>query len=1153
MASGQMYLFSDRRFSPMLITQACGCFNDNLLKNSVLMLITYKTAFFNTSLPSPLLIALANMIFMLPYIIFAGLAGQIADKFDKARIVQIVKATEIFIVALSIYGFLQNDLILLMVCIGLMGIHSTFFGPIKYSILPEHLKRDELISANGYVEATTFITILIGTQLGVFAVNGVTVVLVIMFLIAIGGFVSSLYILPSTTISSEIKLNKNLFQESWEILKYSASKKQVFLAIMGISWFWFVGAAFLAQIPVLTKDVFWADQYVANLFFATFTIGVCIGSFLCSRIFGNEIQTKYVFLSSILLSVFGIDLFFASRISEVTFHSEELRTLSMFLSKVHNWRILVDLFLIAVLAGLYIVPLYALMQCFSSPAYRSRVIAANNIINAIFMVASNILITVLVIAGSSVTTIIFIVCFLNIVVSFFIYHMIPENQIIPEPLLRKMFKFTFDKLYKVEVRGIENFHKAGKRAVVIANHLSYLDPALLAVYLPERLSFAINTFVSREWWIRPFLKVVKTYPLDPNNPMAMKNLISEVKKNKKIAIFPEGRISTTGSLMKIYEGPGMIADKADANILPIRVDGTQFTFFSKVKHALKNKYFPKITITILPPVKLEAAEGLDNRERRRYLSQKVYDIMSDMIFESSDYKKPLFSSLIESSKTYGFKYPIAMDLENSGINYRQFLARTFILGGLFEKYTSEKENVGLMLPNSCATSISFFALTGTNRVPTMVNFSMGAATIISACKTAKVKTIFTSRRFVEKAELSSVIEKISEHFNVVYLEDLRQKLSIFGKLKGLISSYIPDIAYSKYEKNQTSEDLAVILFTSGTEGNPKAVAISHKNAQANRYQMLSRIDFGTTDLAFNALPMFHCFGLLASVLTVLSGVRTFFYPSPLHYRIIPEVIYDIGATIMFGTDTFLNGYAKHADPYDFYSVRYAFAGAEKLKPETRNLWFNKFGVRIFEGYGVTEASPVIAVNTPMHDMPGSVGRAIPKIETILLPVEGIAEGGRLCVKGPNIMMGYIHHDNPGVIIPPEVEKLGKGWYDTGDVVTINTEGYIKIQGRAKRFAKIAGEMVSLSSVEEIANQIDSRSLHAAIHLEDDKKGEQIILYTESTKVNRESFIEAIRSQMKTELLIPKIIEKISEVPVLPTGKINYRKLIEMAEKARSIE
>jgi len=355
---------------------------------------------------------------------------------------------------------------------------------------------------------------------------------------------------------------------------------------------------------------------------------------------------------------------------------------------------------------------------------------------------------------------------------------------------------------------------------------------------------------------------------------------------------------------------------------------------------------------------------------------------------------------------------------------------------------------------------------------------------------------------------------------------------------------MPDSFYSLINDNQDKDSTAVILFTSGTEGVPKAVALSHENLQANRSQMSARVDFGARDIAFNALPMFHCFGLMAGcVLTTLAGVRTFFYPSPLHYRVIPEVIYDIGATIMFGTDTFLNGYAKFADPYDFYSIRYTFAGAEKLKPETRKLWFDKFGVRIFEGYGVTEASPVVAVNTPMHDKPGSVGRLAPKIQHAIIPVEGITDGGKLCIKGPNIMKGYIFVDNPGIIVPPSVEKLGEGWYDTGDIVSIDDEGYVKILGRAKRFAKIAGEMVSLALVEDVASKIDNKVIHAAVHIEDEKKGERIILFTESSKIDRESFTKTVRELGLTELLIPGDIRNVNEVPILSTGKINYRKIM----------
>lgn len=1147
MATSQLYLFKDRRFLPMLITQACGCFNDNLLKSALIMLITYKSKDYTDMAPQ-LLISLANAIFIFPFIIFAGIAGQISDKFDKAKIIKIIKLIEIAIVGISIYGFAQNSLNILFVSIALMGVHSAFFGPIKYSILPEHLKREELISGNGYIEATTFITILLGTLLGGLAVSGVYVILVLMSLIALLGWLSSLYILPSTNLSSDLKLNWNFLKESWDIVKYSTSKKQVFLSILGISWFWFIGAAFMSQIPTLTRDVFASDKNVANLFLGVFSIGVGFGSFLCNRIFGREISTKYVFISALGISVFGIDLFFASRISAVDYQLDELRSIIMFISKKHNWRILVDLFFIAALAGLYIVPLFAVMQYFSAPAFRSRVIAANNVVNAVFMIASHLLITVLFNVGCSVTTIIFVICLLNIVVALYIYKLLPESEIIPEPVLRKIIKFICDKLYKVEVKGLENFYKAGKRAVIVANHISYIDPALIAVYLPEKLTFAINTYIAQEWWVRPFLKVVKTYPVDPNNPMAMKNLIAEVRKNKKIAIFPEGRVSTTGALMKIYEGPGMIADKAEANILPIRIDGPQYTFFSKLKHLVKNRNFPKVTITILPPVRLEAPEKLDSRERRKFLSQKLYDIMSEMMFESSDYKKPLFQSLIDAGRTFGFNYPIIMDLENNHVSYRQVIAKSFILGDVLTKYTDARELVGLMLPNSCGAVISFFAMQAYDRVPTMINFSSGASNIISACNTAGIKTIFTSRRFVEKAELDDLITKIEPHVKIRYLEDLRNKMSIFTKIKGFAASFVPDTYYGNICANKDENSTAVILFTSGTEGVPKAVALSHKNLQSNRSQMSARVDFGLNDIAFNALPMFHCFGLMAGcILTVLSGVRTFFYPSPLHYRIIPELIYDIGATIMFGTDTFLNGYAKVADPYDFYSIRYTFAGAEKLKPETRKLWFDKFGVRIFEGYGVTEASPVIAVNTPMHDQPGSVGRLIPGMESAILPVEGINKGGRLCVRGPNVMLGYILADNPGVIVPPSVERLGLGWYDTGDIVDIDEEGYLRILGRVKRFAKIAGEMVSLATVEEIASKLDPSALHAAIHVEDPKRGEQIILFTEAKNVNRETFLTIIKETGLTELFLPRIFETLKEIPILPTGKINYRKLLEKAE------
>ena len=340
--------------------------------------------------------------------------------------------------------------------------------------------------------------------------------------------------------------------------------------------------------------------------------------------------------------------------------------------------------------------------------------------------------------------------------------------------------------------------------------------------------------------------------------------------------------------------------------------------------------------------------------------------------------------------------------------------------------------------------------------------------------------------------------------------------------------------YAK-KNTQTPDDPAVVLFTSGSEGVPKGVVLSHKNIQSNRYQLASRVDFGPTDIVFNALPIFHSFGLTGgTLLPLLSGIRTFFYPSPLHYRIVPELIYEANATIMFGTDTFLSGYARFANSYDFYSIRYVFAGAEKLKEETRKLWSEKYGVRIFEGYGATETSPVLSTNTPMHNKPGTVGRLLPGIQYKLEDVPGIEDGGKLIVSGPNIMKGYLLADNPGVLVAPE-----NCIYDTDDIVDFDEEGYVTIKGRAKRFAKIVGEMISLTAVETYLAELWPDQQHAVVSIPDSKKGEALVLVTDYTNAKREDISAYTKEHGIGEFSVPKNIKIVDAIPLLGTGKTDY--------------
>jgi acyl-[acyl-carrier-protein]-phospholipid O-acyltransferase/long-chain-fatty-acid--[acyl-carrier-protein] ligase len=507
----------------------------------------------------------------------------------------------------------------------------------------------------------------------------------------------------------------------------------------------------------------------------------------------------------------------------------------------------------------------------------------------------------------------------------------------------------------------------------------------------------------------------------------------------------------------------------------------------------------------------------------------------------------VIDALIDAAKVHGAGWLAIEDPVRGQMTYRRLLQAVAILGRKLMPLALEGQVLGVMLPTSNAAVVTFFAVMSAGRVPAMINFTAGAANVLAACRAAQIDTVLTSREFVEKGRLENLIAQMQTQVRIVYLEDLRKTIGATDKLRGLFGWKKPLVA-------RKPDDWAVVLFTSGSEGSPKGVVLSHRNMLANVAQAAARIDFGREDKLFNVLPVFHSFGLTAgTVLPLVSGVPVYLYPSPLHYRTVPELVYGVCATALFGTDTFLNGYARVANPYDFRSLRYVLAGAEPVKEATRQIYLEKFGLRILEGYGVTECSPVMALNTPMFNKFGSVGRLLPGMEAKLEKVEGVDDGGRLFVKGPNVMLGYLRADKPGVLeVPPE------GWHDTGDIVAIDDEGFVTIKGRAKRFAKVGGEMISLAAVEMLAAELWPNNVTAVSAIPDPRKGERLIMVTDKNGATRSEFTAYARSKHASELMMPAEIVVLDKLPMLGSGKVDQLAIDKFvreqaAEKAAAAE
>ncbi|MDD3668999.1 MAG: AMP-binding protein [Alphaproteobacteria bacterium] len=1126
-------LFAHKKFWPLLASHLLSAVNENFLRTVFLFFATYRLTEFQ-AVP----IIWAVLLYVFGFCAGSIFTGEIADRISKTRLLQFFRLTEILIMVLALLGLAFDSVESYVGVIALSGFVGTGLRVTGFSLIPSLLDAAKWHLGNMWIKLASVLGTSLGSLLFVSVVKfdfAYYLILSVGIAVSFASFFVSLKIPYETAKDADSPFILNpvrIFKFVAADMKYQFNR---WTYIVGIAWFW----TLMSLVILFSTDFSRAYLHIrwsAVMFLssAVFTAGYIVGSFLYTRLFKKGILGTHTSWTCALISVLMMDFVFAGHALGETAVSSDLSVFRLLTTDPTYWRIIFDVFALGILGPLYIIPFYTSVQQTTSPKMMGRMWSFSSMFNGLSIAAAFLLVQLLHLFGLSLLNIIVVFAVVNLFVAIYLV------RLLPVALRRKACRGMLKLLFGARIDGLEHLEKLdGKRALIVTNHQSYLDVLLISAFIRRPIVFAISNRFMGKSFVRFMTNLVDVRPLDPTNPFAVKKMVEELRRDQLCMIFMEGLVRGGNTNMKAYEGPALMALKGDAPILPIRIDGAKFALFSRVLGRKADfRWFPRIALHILPPARIRVPDGLTTREERERGSSQLYDIVMEMNFDAQEKNITIFEAVARGMRMVGRFKPMIEDTERKPMKFLLIFMKAFILGRLIDRALPDERRVGMMVPTSNTFLLTLLGLHAFGRTPAMINFTSGPAQVISTCRTVGLKTIITARKIVALAKLEPLVAELEKAgIRLSYLEDLKPTLTTRDKLFGIFGAFFPTCAYRRTSGGQVkASDCAVILFTSGSEGMPKAVLLSHANVLANVMQVPSRLDIGPEDVMLNCLPTFHSFGFTAgAILPLVLGFKVFSYPTPLHYRIIPEICASVKATIFFATDTFMAGYAKCANVYDFNSLRIVVVGAEKLKDETRRIYSEKFGIRILEGYGTTECAPVLSLNTFLHDRRGSVGKILPGMQTKLKAVDGIKEGQELWVRGPNVMMGYMKPDKPGALQPPP-----DGWYDTGDIVRIDADGYIFIQGRCKRFAKIGGEMVSLLAIEQIIDKHWPGFVTGAVNIPDEKKGEKIVLITTCKDITRDGLSEIFRAAGFTELGVPSRIVITDAPPLLGTGKFDYQ-------------
>ncbi|MEK7285995.1 MAG: acyl-[ACP]--phospholipid O-acyltransferase [Nitrospirota bacterium] len=1127
MASGNYKdLLKNRGFSSFLFVQFLGAFNDNVYK---IVLSMFAVAAATDAGGGSRELSLVGAVFIIPFLLFSGYAGHLADVFNKRTVLIVTNSMEVLTMGLGTFALLSGRSDFMLFVLFLIALQSTLFSPAKYGILPEMLPDRDLSRANGLVEMTTFLAIIMGTAIGsvLFTIwkDQLVWIGIALTAIAVLGFLASFWIakVPSPTITKPFQINP--WGEIIVGIRHLYQDKPLWLTVMGMTYFWFLGALFQMVILLFGKEVLKVDSFQTGLLVTALALGIGFGSMAAGRFSGDKVELGLVPLGAAGMGVFSL--------------------LLVAMSSSYAGAMIVLIFL-GFSAGIFIVPLNAFLQQRSGHQEAGRLIASSNFLSM---------------GGVLLASGVFWICRdrlqipldrIILIFGFFTLAVIPYiMRILPDFLIRFILWILTHTVYKIRIVGQENIPIRGP-ALLVCNHISHVDGLLIAACIQRFIRFMIYRPYYEMKGLHWFFKLMKAIPVSSQDRRAMVASLADAREalvqGHLVCIFAEGAISRTGNLLPFKAGFTRIVKGLDVPIIPVQLDrlwGSIFSFKDQ-------KFFWKIpeqlpypaTVSFGAPLPATATVG------------EVRSAILELGCTAAQYRRTsddlLNLRFIQTAKRHWSEFAMA-DSTGKELTYGKALIGSLLLARFLRKQCAKDEMVGIMLPASVGGALSNMAVLLAGKVPVNINFTTGREGMASAIQQCNIKVVLTSRLFLAKA-------KLEEMEGMVFLEEIMKEMTPVSKIiTAVFATVLPTaLLCALYRDSEKRSDaLATVIFSSGSSGAPKGIMLSHHNILANIEGLDQIFWVGEADRMMGVLPFFHSFGFTGTLMfPLLSGFGAVYHANPTDAKTIGEMTQKYKATILISTPTFYAMYMKRCTAEEFSSLRYAIVGAEKLRESVATAFKEKYGLDLLEGYGCTEMGPIVSANvqnvthgdehqagvkfgTVGHPIPGVVARVVDLETGKPLPSD---QEGLLLVKGPNRMIGYLN--NP----KKSAEVLRGDWYVTGDIGLIGEDGFIRITDRLSRFSKIGGEMVPHIKIEAVVNDLLGDVVSVVTAVPDEQKGERLVIFYVHPDVAPEMLWERLSKSDLPKLWIPKKenIHQIEALPTLGTGKTDLVTVKKMA-------